>query len=186
MIELELSPSGQLATLRIGGHRGRMTWRDINDRAAARLQAASELRGLRIEAPQMPRPRELSDMLACLPALREAALRCQRIAVISDTPPIEFLGFLREHFEGCELRHFGSSSARQAAQWLDAATAAPAAAGRPVPRPAAAVASAAADPLADVLDDGADNPAVEQDAVYTLDEDDAAADDEIDDWFVNK
>ncbi|MGJ8668236.1 MAG: hypothetical protein ACSHXK_02000 [Oceanococcus sp.] len=165
MIKLDLNPPGTLAYLSLGGGRGDVTYRDINERAAARLARAEGLCGLRIDAPSMPRPRQLLDVLEHLPALADAAARIRRVAVLSDTPPNEFLDLVRDHFSACEVRHFSVNAQRAADHWLSLADA-----------------SAAADPVEPQQSDAANSN--QDDVVISLDESEVIVDDEIDDWFV--
>ncbi len=182
MIKLELNPPGTVACLSIGHGRGDASYRDINDAGAAQLAAADQLCGLRIDAPAMPRPRQLLDLLEHLPALRDAASRIQRVAVLSDSPPREFVPVLRGHFEASEVRHFSAAASRAADQWVQSANEAEEA-GPEAPAPAAATVVADLQ-LDDGLVDEASGPSPDDD-IITLDDDAASSvDDEIDDWFV--
>lgn len=182
MITLDLNPPGTLARLHIGAGRGDATYRDINQRGAARLAAATDLRGLRIEAPVMPRQRQLLGLLQHLPALREAMARIARVAVLSDSPPSEYLPVLRDWFDGCEVRHFAAAASRAADHWLDNAgdaekPAPPAAAVAPVARPETTAETLVSSELPP-------DPVQPDEGVIVLDDTDSALDDDIDDWFV--
>lgn len=179
---LDLNPSGTVARLSLGSGRGTATYHDRNRRSAVRLAAADDLRGLRIDAPNMPRQRELLALLQHLPALREAGAGIRRVAVLSNSPPSEFLPVLRQWF-GCEVRHFSATGTRAADHWLEQA-------GESATSATAPVAATSAAPTAEsALDEdrvGLPAASLAEDDVIVLDDEEAgaSADDDIDSWFV--
>lgn len=165
MIRVDLSPSGRRLQLELGPHRGQMTWRDVNDRAKALLTAAQPVAFL-VRVPDMPRAREFADMMQALPAIRAVLVSVRRVAIVTDTPPVDCLSQLRDQFPAQDLRLFSVAEERRAVQWLDAS-------------PAAAKGLKAAASEVGASEQAADS----DDGVYHLG-DESGEDSDIDDWFV--
>lgn len=177
MIEIRVSPSGRQVDLQIAENRGLLTYRDINDRAAPVLEGTSPA-ALLVLIPRMMRAREFEDLINGLPALRAVMASMSRVAIVTNTPPVDWLAQLKDQFSAQELRHFLVADKRRADRWLDAADTHAAETKKATTAEAAA---AEAQPSGGrVAEEGGDSA-----GVYELDSDlDVSGDEEIDDWFV--
>ncbi len=170
MTKIEVDEHHGVVTIKVDGPLSAENYRAISDRVGVDIQHAGGLRGLIIQGEQFPSWRDLSEFLGNMRFIAEAQDTLVRVAAVTDTAPIDFLRSLSAYFEHAEVRHFRLNMATRAPLWAGDSAAVP---DRPAAEP----------PDGDPADPEVVFP--DQDSgIVVLEESDAAAGDDIDDWFV--
>ncbi len=118
MINIQINPHAGVLRLNIDQPLASANMRMLSDRAEADVARANGLRGMIIAAPQFPAWRELSALFDKLRSLQAYRSALARIAVVTESSPMEFAGQLARYFPGAEIDRFSAQRLDRAEAWV--------------------------------------------------------------------
>lgn len=121
MINIQINPHAGVLTLNIDQPLASANMRMLSDRAEADVARSDGLRGMIIAAPQFPAWRELSALFDKLRSLQAYRSALARIAVVTESSPMEFVGPLAGYFPGAEIDRFSAQRMERAEAWVSGA-----------------------------------------------------------------
>ncbi len=123
MINIQVNPQAGVLTLNIDEPLASANMRMLSDRAEADVARSNGLRGMIIAAPQFPNWRDLSALFDKLRSLQAYRSALARIAVVTESSPLEFAGQLAGYFPGAEIDRFSAQRLERAQAWVEGETA---------------------------------------------------------------
>src|SRR5271156_5108771 len=95
---------------------------DIDELARAvdpQIEAAGDLAGLIIDAPEFPGWDSFGTMVAHFRFVRDHHKRVKKVAIVTNSPIGDVAERVASHFVSAEVRHFPGEELEQARQWIN-------------------------------------------------------------------
>lgn len=118
MISVEVDPHYGILTFHLDAALASANLRALSERTGPEVNAAGVLRGMVIQVSQFPPWRDFVQFLDHLRFVQDQRDNFQRIAVVTESSPVEFAARLAAYFPSASIDRFAAHSIERAHVWV--------------------------------------------------------------------